>query len=334
MEQPTPSILVRFPVELQIGIAETLRDRDTIMLSQVNRHFQQLMRPRVTAIKKKETALVRQAQFFKQNSKYSSFFAGGYDVLVTENVLYACFTCFRVRPIDAFSARQIIHCNKIGQNNKAMKNNLRCCTDCSITRKSFRHGMEIRILRKISMLVDKGDRYQKTQVVNVRVRNSELTKYCDKCETLHTVEGWEACGPLEGQPSKRAIKRAQEQQGRRFYQLRFWSPKKKTDTTYRVKAKGRICSNCNADDSEMPLGDFYCPECLTWICWSCCRGRGGELQGHCGTKDQPHSLEKGSDRRETHEKLMRAHWQRTGRTDDIREDYMLADFGLFREAEY
>ncbi|KAK3696132.1 hypothetical protein LTR37_018103 [Vermiconidia calcicola] len=81
MEQPKPSILVRFPAELQLELIDQLRYQDAIMLSQVNRHFHKIIDPQKISSSEEKTAFVKQAQYFKHNDRYSSCDVGSKELL-------------------------------------------------------------------------------------------------------------------------------------------------------------------------------------------------------------------------------------------------------------
>lgn len=198
---PKFNIIELLPVELQFETRDLLAYRDALMLSQVNRHFHEIVEPhRWPADEKAEFAL--KAQYFQQNNTYNQVELPIKDgsrtelVWVTDTASYACFTCYLVKPMESFSMSQIMRCDKRDQQYQPeAKKYTRTCVDCQIAEDSFTHGLDIRILSKIPIKIMQGDWILKAKLRIPQLAECQtwLTKVCTKCRTLHTQEEWDVC---------------------------------------------------------------------------------------------------------------------------------------------
>ncbi|KAK6396029.1 hypothetical protein LTR65_010139 [Meristemomyces frigidus] len=199
----------RLPAELQLQVLGDLDYQSAIRLSQTNRYFHAVAKQEVSVGAKVDFVII--AQYWEKHSvdTVSWTLEGNFwteDInrdFRTVTVGYGCFTCFRVRPMEAFAARQILRCNKCGPRTRAMRHNLRCCIDCQIQERRFRHGLGIKLLHKLSTL----QRESSKGVIEVRIVESQQMRYCDECKMLHTEEVFEESGCGEVKPSQKAIKR-------------------------------------------------------------------------------------------------------------------------------
>ena len=136
--------LERLPLELQFEIRDLLSFQDSIMLSQVNRHFNSIVRPQRWPEHEKAQFLL-EAQAFERHDTYSYCGKCRNMVSITETVSYACFTCYRVKPMEAFCLSHVVRFTKEIQQLLAPKFNTRCCIDCGFARHRYKPGQVIRI---------------------------------------------------------------------------------------------------------------------------------------------------------------------------------------------
>ena len=248
------------PAELQLEVFGCLEYPSTIMLFQTNIYFNATIDPqaRPSAVK---AAFVKKAQCWKKHDKNMHFYAGINEVKGTITVGYACFTCYRIRPMHAFAARQIIKCNKIGQRTHAAWNDLRCCIDCRIVENALRHRVTYRFLYKISTLLhDRWAGRDRINILNIKIMESKEMEYCGKCKAMHTLEQFDKSRCSIIKPSHKAIRRSH------FGRYKRWgyTPVRSATRSIlrRPKQLDLLCGICNA-----PAGKEYCPQCQHWVCW-------------------------------------------------------------------
>ncbi|KAK5131496.1 hypothetical protein LTR08_000890 [Meristemomyces frigidus] len=136
-EQTSNSEFEQLPAELQLHIFSELDYQSAIMLSQTSQYFHAVVHPQGYSVAIK-TASVKEAQYWKKHCIMRSKSRKRYNGVETFTEHYACFTCFRVKPMEAFTAQQILRRNRFGQLTKVMRNDLRCCVDCQIKKRALR----------------------------------------------------------------------------------------------------------------------------------------------------------------------------------------------------
>ena len=280
MEPRTPAkagILLRLPAELQLHVFDRLPYRDAIMLSQVNRYLHNVVEPQKCPTRQKKAFVMRAQQWDVYNIDHRIPIENGRTIVRSLVLGIACFYCFRVKPMQAFAAPQVLIEGEITKYNKYQKTN-RCCIECRITRNRYPHGERYRIILQTSILRNYNDEF-----INFRVQHDVYKRYCQKCRALHSLAGWD-------DPCDDATRRVSEM----------------VSSSELIAAK-RSCKACKSSEEEGDeLGNLYCLECVDWVCWRCCYKSHASSFARCGPGGAMHKIHAGSDTEEVPEKLLKA----------------------------
>lgn len=342
---PKFDIIQRLPAELQLDIYDLLSYNDAIILSQVNRHFHTTVHPQRWPAEDK-VEFVLKAQLFprydgwreldsderrKLDTEISNLDSEDYTVSVTDKFGFACLKCYRVKSMEAFSTSQVRYVAKRDQPDHPGWLYSRCCIDCSIARKSLRHGMEVAIILK---MLKHDPRFTYYHCVNsLTVRESRRMKYCEKCEALHTQDEWDNGTSETTGIAARTMAHIPARWETRSAIETFKAAKRTHDML--VDPTIYKCTVCRASAPELWRNDFFCPKCFSWVCHNCCwLGPGHRHRARCRGAGGFHDLVDGRSFYEAYKHLAQERRQSTAHDLDVAcgEQHVLADVFFMNEA--
>lgn len=327
MGSTTPTkmdFIPQLPVELQLDIFDLLKYEDALRLSQVNKYFRNIIDPESKSTAEKANFLF-QAQYFTQHDTYRTINNDwGLPVYLSENVKLACFACLKLKPMEAFSSRKVVECFKHDTGDNTIDQSLRYCIECSIDRRSLKHGTEVNVIKKLWFV-------HKPHTPHYwRLRSMQdiiCTRYCDVCKELHPENEW-TCGAHTNKDFKDLY--VMKESKLRKTLAKF---KKAHDAIHMIKPISRMCKLCMAFDTAIVPEDLFCPTCRTWLCHRC-RPEAplatGKVRGNCGPGGEMHDLMNGYEYQGIRELLEKVE---TGREDGVAGlgTYMLADVEFLKE---
>lgn len=180
-------IITRLPEELQLDIFDLLGYQDAIRLSQANRYFQAAINPPTWPKLEKEEFVFNAAHRWEKHNVCKGppgdedcEYAQELEV-ITDG--HACFTCYRVRPFNAFSQSQITRRGSKDSASYKIAGHTRFCIDCGILHGKLKPGTVIRVYES-----QEWDWRFRSWRCRKRTGKSKLLMICGTCQTAHDFE--------------------------------------------------------------------------------------------------------------------------------------------------
>ena len=344
MDDPTPktvNIIQRMPAELQLIVLSFLNYQDAIRFSQASRYFHAFIDLQKWPATEKMSFMHRALAFphnlgMEQSEPYTRGVPRNINV---QKVTFGCHHCFKVKAISAFSMNQIGNWLPTGSAAESRRAKgeagdgceyyyldpiydwVRCCIDCMIAKRTLRHAAPVQIVSEVYAtlrLFDRaGERSRSVNLDEKEVLSKELMKFCVTCQRLHLAELW--CKLQCTMQIDSTSKKSKEE--RNSMKLL------KKNLNFQLEPLNRFCGVCNATEPSFPLGDFYCPTCMIWVCWSCCVRRSFDSSSHYSDDGELHELRDDSRLYKVHQMLMHAQDHPDLPAKELlgAEDHMLAD---------
>jgi len=139
------NMIGQLPPELQLRITNMLSYQDALMLQQVDKSLWKAIDPRSWPDQEKK-AFVSTAQHWPKHNRCRIEHTTSGSILHYETNGFACYTCYRVLPMDAFARTQIRHgCAK----GSPCDQGDRKCIECRHNDSEFTRGARITVVTKM-----------------------------------------------------------------------------------------------------------------------------------------------------------------------------------------
>ncbi|KAK4953270.1 hypothetical protein LTR10_008979 [Elasticomyces elasticus] len=266
------SPLLSLPPELHLRIVKDLDYLGAFRLSQVNKHFHDLVDPQQCPVEEKRR-FVRDAQYWREHNRMHLSMVSNHGETLFDTNGHACYSCYRVLPKREFSVRQSSKTfAKTSPRDYEGESGIygcgRFCVDCGIKSGAYRAGMRLKLVTEERLTAEERNYYCETDVLAL----------CSSCNILMFV--WQGMnGPATCEVCKVEHKVAKDRHSiyskqRLGHRTRFFAcPQCKKKTTGCSLRKGRccfckgeVCQSCGCIGNEK--GEWWCGRSCSKAAWT------------------------------------------------------------------
>ncbi|KAK3686628.1 hypothetical protein LTR37_019609 [Vermiconidia calcicola] len=172
------NIIQRLPAELQLCVLDNLTYIDAIRLSQASKYFQSRVDPHKWPTAEKASSIYK-AQFWDQHN--SPYYVNRHEQYKTRKIKvktdgYACFGCFSVLDMSAFSQSQTTRHGAKGSGASKHVGYNRLCIECGQLQGAYKLGTFLKSVTYRARALSHGG--------EIRVQNSTDLVVCPACEDV------------------------------------------------------------------------------------------------------------------------------------------------------